>query len=116
MSMYDILQFVINFNFFDVCFITFIQIVNQRAMLSSNTPPACTLQVSSRGIRVCDFDEKQILKSSPKAVKKNKGKDKDKEKDKSKVCIAQSFIVMIFATSIIIPWGHVSYVSIPQSF
>ena len=69
------------------CLLTLIQIVNQRAMLSSNTPPACTLQVSSRGIRVCDFDEKQVPKSSPKAVKKNKGKDKDKDKDKSKVFI-----------------------------
>ena len=50
-------------------------------MLSSATPPACTLQVSSRGIRVCDFDEKQqSLKSSPKAPKKNKGKDKEKLK------------------------------------
>ena len=54
-------------------------------MLSSNTPPACTLQVSSRGIRVCDFDEKQAPKSSPKTIKKNKGKDKDK--DKQKVCL-----------------------------
>ena len=52
-------------------------------MLSSNTPPACTLQVSSRGIRVCDFDEKQgVLKSSPKAPRKNKGRDKEKEKQK----------------------------------
>ena len=57
-------------------------------MLSSNTPPACTLQVSSRGIRVCDFDEKQSsLKSSPKAQKKNKAKEKDKEKEKQNVII-----------------------------
>eukprot|EP00794_Sanderia_malayensis_P012895 gene12895-14223_t len=57
------------------------KIVNQRAMLSSNTPPACTLQVTSRGIRVSDFDEKQMNKSSPKFSKKSKSKDKEKQKE-----------------------------------
>lgn len=57
------------------------KIVNQRAMLSSNTPPACTLQVTSRGIRVCDFDEKQSNSKSPKFSKKGKGKDKEKQKE-----------------------------------
>ncbi|XP_066935127.1 C-Jun-amino-terminal kinase-interacting protein 1-like [Clytia hemisphaerica] len=57
------------------------KVVNQRSMLSSSNPPTCVLQVSSKGLRICNLDDNTSVNQDQTQVgaerKPKKGKQVD---------------------------------------